>query len=236
MRGSIRYFFLVMGLLVFSGSGAAQSSANIQLQKVKVNLRDQAVLLRGAKFYAQNCMVCHTMRYLANNTLAEKAGITLDKMPLKQKEWWLNIVPPDLSLMAHERSANWLFTYLISFYKDPSRPTGYNNLVVKDVNMPNILAPFQGIQILTPEGQQWVQGENFQKMPYFRLLELVQSGSMSTEQLDQTLSDLVSFLVYASDPHRLERVYIGIGVTIFLVVFFVLAFLLKRIYWKDLKQ
>ena len=102
--------------------------------------------------------------------------------------------------------------------------------------MPNILAPFQGIQILTPEGQQWVQGENFQKMPYFRLLELVQSGSMSTEQLDQTLSDLVSFLVYASDPHRLERVYIGIGVTIFLVVFFVLAFLLKRIYWKDLKQ
>src|SRR4029078_11199700 len=87
---------------------------------------------RGAKFFADHCMVCHTLRYIQHLPLAENAGITFDKMPLHQKEWLFGAVPPDLTLVAHRHNPQWIYTYLHAFYKDASRPTGYNNLVFKN--------------------------------------------------------------------------------------------------------
>jgi len=113
----MRWFAFIFAC--FSLSAFAASETPIALEKVRVNVKDEAAILRGAKFYAQNCMVCHTMRYLKHNKLAKEAGITLDKMPLNQKEWVYDIVPPDLSLVARRYSPDWVYTYLHAFYKDP---------------------------------------------------------------------------------------------------------------------
>jgi len=225
--------FLISYIFIITTTIYADNGPPIKLQRVRINLRDRASLLRGAKTYAQYCMVCHTMRYLAHNKLAQEAGITLDKMPLKQKEWDYGIVPPDLTLIARQYSANWLFTYMLSFYKDSSRPTGFNNLLKKDINMPNIFSPFQGEQVLTPAGKELLANPGFRKPSYHTVLELVRQGSMTPDQFDKMTTDLVNFFVYASDPGRLLRIHIGIAVILFLIVFFIIVLLLKKLYWKN---
>ncbi len=229
---------LIVFLLLLCGSIAAyaNSAVPIVLEKVKINLNDRAALLRGAKFYASNCMVCHSMKYLAYNKLAQKAGITLDKMPVKDQEWWLGIVPPDLSLIAKVESPDWLYTYLHAFYKDPSRPTGYNNLLVKNVNMTNILLPYQGEQVLVSPTGSALTELGLRKPHYYTVLKLVRAGSMSPEEYNQTMTDLVNFLVYASDPTRSQREYAGIWVIGFLIFLGILAFFLKKAYWKDVEE
>ena len=227
---------VVITIMLASQIIYAENGARIFLEKININTRDQASLLRGAKFYAQNCMVCHTMKYLENDKLARQGGITLDKMPLKQTQWWLNIVPPDLTLLAKRRQPDWIYTYLHAFYKDATRPTGYNNLLVKDVNMPNILVPFQGEQELKPDGQQLLAETKIYKLHYYSVLEMTKSGSMTPEEFDTTIMDLVNFFVYAAEPDRLQRIYIGVGVVLFLIIFFVIAFFLKKSYWKNISQ
>jgi len=213
----------------------AGSGVPVKLEQVKINVQDEASLLRGATFYANHCMACHTMKYLQHNKLAEKAGITLDKMPLKNKEWWLGIVPPDLTLIVNQKGANWVYTYLHVFYEDKSRPTGYNNLLVKNVNMTNVLAAYQGQQQLTQFGEKWISQNHysvFLKPPYYRVIKLIKSGAMSPEQYDETMADLVNFLAYAGEPSRIQREHMGFWVLLFLAILFVFAFLLKKIYWK----
>ena len=227
---------LLMGCLLFSIAVCADNGPAIKLESVHINVKDRAALLRGARFYAKNCMVCHTMKYLQHDKLAQEAGITLDKMPLKEQEWYLGIVPPDLTLAARRRSADWLYTYMLSFYRDPSRPTGYNNLLAKEVNMPNILLPFQGEQVLTVHGKALLARPGFSKPRYYSVLELVRSGSLSPEQFDQRMTDLVNFFVYASDPGSIHRIYLGVWVALFLLLFFIIAFALKKVYWKSVPR
>jgi len=219
-------------LLFLSGIVCAAHSEGpeIALEKVIINTQDKASIARGAKFFAGNCMVCHSVKYLEHNNIAQKAGITLDKMPLKNQNWWLGVVPPDLTLVARERSADWIYTYLHAFYKDPSRPTGYNNLLVPNVNMMNVLSGFQGDQVLIKP-----ESVSLSKPHYYTLLKLVRAGSMSPQEFDRTTADLVNFLVYASDPGKTQRENIGIWVLLFLVLLFVMAYILKNMYWKDVK-
>lgn len=208
----------------------------IALEKVHIDTHNKASLLRGAKFFAKNCMSCHTMKYLRYNKLAQEAGITLDKMPLNIKEWWMGITPPDLTLIASQKGPNWLYTYFHAFYKDSSRPTGYNNLVMKDVNMMNVFVAFQGEQVLTERGKELLKNNHFFSTPhYYTALELVKSGSMTPEEFDRTMTDLVNFLVYASDPGKIHRENIGIWVLLFLGILAVLAYLLKKVYWEDVE-
>lgn len=227
---------LLMGFLFFPVLAFSDNGPPIKLEKVQININDKAALLRGARFYAKNCMVCHTMKYLQHNKLAKEAGVTLDKMPLKEKEWYLGIVPPDLTLAARRRSPDWLYTYMLSFYQDPSRPTGYSNLLAKEVNMPNIFLPYQGEQVLTARGKALLADPGFTKPHYYSVLELVRSGSLSPEQFDQRMTDLVNFFVYASDPGYSDRIRIGIWVALFLLLFFIVAFLLKKVYWKSVPR
>lgn len=231
MRQLLLICFLLLPCLAFS----AITGKEIALEKVRVDPNNKASVLRGAKFFAANCMVCHTMRYLKYNKIAKQAGITLDKMPLKQKEWYLGITPPDLTLIARQRSPAWLYTYFHSFYKDPSRPTGYNNLLITN-NMINVFAPMQGQQELTASGEKALsQATTFSKPHYYSVLELIKSGSMSPEEFNQSMTDLVNFLVYASDPERHTHQYIGYWVISFLILLAILAYILKRLYWKQVK-
>lgn len=214
--------------LAFCAGGFAQPA--IVLEKVNTDIRDSESIMRGAKFFAANCMVCHTMKYLEHDPVAEKAGITLAKMPLKQKEWWMGVVPPDLSLMARQKGPNWLYTYFHSFYKDDTRPTGYNNLVLKNSNMMNIFAALQGVQVLVPVYKTVLSSPH-----YYSILQLVNAGSMTPEEFSATMTDLVNFLVYASEPTKLQRERLAPYVLGFLIILFIFAYLLKKIYWKDVQ-
>ncbi len=233
-RFMLKYAWLAVVFILYTSATFAAGPTPVKLEHVHINTQDRASLLRGAQFFANNCMACHTMKYLQHNKLAAKAGITLDKMPLKNKEWWLGVVPPDLTLITTQYGPDWVFTYLHTFYQDPSRPTGYNNLLVKNVNMMNILAAYQGQQVLTKQGAFMLTHPNHKKVPYYSMLRLAQAGSMSPEQFDQTMTDLVNFLVYASEPAKVQRERMGWWVLLFLAVLFVLAWLLKRAYWKNI--
>lgn len=228
----MRWMLLILLLARFA---IALGEAPIILEKVDIRPNDKAAILRGAKFFAQNCMVCHTMQYLQYDPIAQQAGITLDKMPLNNKNWWMNVAPPDLSSIAHQKGPEWIYTYLHSFYKDPKRPTGHNNLLDKDVNMMDILAPFQGEQELTEKGKKLLENPDTAPEHYYTALELVKSGSMNQEEFDANITDLVNFLVYAADPHRSQREHLGFWVLLFLGVLLVFAYLLKKEYWKNVK-
>lgn len=206
----------------------------IALEHVSINLKDRASILRGAKTFAGTCMVCHTAKYLAHDALAQSEGITLEKMPLNHKEWIYNVVPPDLSLIARIRGANWLYTYFHSFYKDPARPTGFNNLLVPNSMMTNIFASLQGVQQLANPND-IKSFYDHRSLHYYQALQLIQTGSMTPEEFDDTTRDIVNFLVYARDPHAQQRKNLGIYVLSFLAVFFIVAYLLKKVVWKDVE-
>jgi ubiquinol-cytochrome c reductase cytochrome c1 subunit len=222
--------YFIFFLLVFSSLCYAQETT-IALEKAPVNIHDVESIKRGAKFFGTVCIVCHTMVYLRYNTLAKEAGVTYERMPVNITQWPFDIKPPDLSLEANVRSADWIYTYLHSFYADTSRPTGANNLVNPNTAMTAILAPFQGQQALV--GMETLKTFNH-PMQWYDALELKSQGSMSPQQFDGLVTDIVNFLVYAADPYQVEQRNLGKWVIAFLLVFFVLAYLLKKNYWKNI--
>ncbi|HLQ86389.1 MAG TPA: cytochrome c1 [Salinisphaeraceae bacterium] len=206
------------------------------------DLSNEASLQRGAKLYMNYCSGCHTLNHMRYSTIAKDLGIPEDivqynlmmtsdeihsqirgTMPDKSKEWF-GTVPPDLTLTARLHGANWLYNFLLTFYVDETQENGVNNLVMESTAMPWALWPLQGYQKLTTEGD----GDS----PEF---ELVQEGSMEPTEFRRAVGDLVNFLEYVGEPMKLERYSLGIKVIIFLLVFTVLAYLLKREMWRDVK-
>jgi len=136
---------------------------------------------------------------------------------------------PDLSLVARARGADWVYTYLRSFYVDQDRPTGFNNAVFPDVGMPNVLWSLQGLQ--APVYEKVMHGDiEVEKLEGF---EQIQAGKMSAEEYDMFVTDLTNFMVYLAEPVQVERRSMGWKVLLFLVVLFGFAFALKKEYWKD---
>lgn len=229
----MRYILAIL-LLITSSPLWAEGGAHegLQLAHAPINRTDMQSIKRGAKFFATNCMSCHTLIYLRYDPVAKEAGITLDKMPLHVKEWPYGITPPDLSLEAGKRGVNWIYTYLHSFYKDSARPTGANNLLVPNSAMPNIVGPYQGDQELVKDPMP----DLLNHVQWYDLLKLTRQGTMTPEQFDETVADVVNFLAYATEPFRAEQEKIGWWVLGFLVILFVLMFMLKKEYWKDVKK
>ena len=226
--------YFILFLLFFSGFVIA-SGPEIELDKAPINLHDMQSIKRGATFFATNCMMCHTMVYLRYNQLAKQAGITYDKMPIHVKNWPLNVVPPDLSLETDVRGVDWVYTYLHSFYIDPTRPTGFNNLLLPNTAMAGILAAYQGQQVLvkTPYASQHIVDYHLQ---WYDLIELQSQGSMTATEFDATMTDVVNFLAFAAAPYYAEQTYLGYWVIGFLLLLLVLVYLLKKEYWKDINR
>ena len=132
----MRYIVVAILFILFSSPLWAEETSGLVLAKAPIDQSDMASVRRGAKFFATNCMSCHTMIYLRNDKVAQEAGITIDKMPINVKSWPNGITPPDMSLEADVRGVDWIYTYLHSFYKDTTRPTGVNNLLVNNTSMP----------------------------------------------------------------------------------------------------
>lgn len=242
----------IAGLLVASIS-YAHASAVIDMKSVTINLQDQATLQRGAKIYMNYCSGCHSLHYMRYNRMAEDLGLTtfdgkVDtnllvnnliftnakindpiqvSMPATDAREWFGMVPPDLSLVARERGAEWIYRYLKSFYVDKTRPFGTNNLLVPDVAMPNVLAPLLGNVIIVNK-----LTDSLKPMEPF--LTLSEKGEMNQQQVDTLLEDLITFLVYVGEPVKLVRYRMGLVVLAFLSIFLIVALLLKKMYWKNI--
>lgn len=214
-----------------------------RLDKAPVNLADQESLQRGARIFVNYCLNCHSasaMRYsrmqdlglteeqIKDNLMfaAEKPGETMTVgMNKKEAKLWFGSAPPDLSVIARARGSDWLYTYLRSFYRDDSRPTGWNNVVFDKVAMPHVLWSLQGemVPVKKKEGEHEV----------IERLELAKPGSVTLAEYDAMVGDLVNYLTWMGEPAQLERQKLGLIVLAFLAFFFVVAYYLKKEYWKD---
>jgi ubiquinol-cytochrome c reductase cytochrome c1 subunit len=236
-----------LGVLVFLLVTPVLAIANteVHLDKAPINLKDQASLQRGAKLFVSKCLACHGASSMRYNRLHDlgfkedqikkefelpedlKIGSTMQAaMDAASAKMAYGVAPPDLSVIARSRSADWLYTYLRTFYVDPTRPSGWNNTTFPNVGMPFILADLQGTQVL--EGEQH-EGHAAKK------LVLQAPGSVTTAQYDGMMADLTNYLVYMGEPAQLVRHQIGWIVLGFLAFLFVLMLALKKEIWKDIK-
>jgi ubiquinol-cytochrome c reductase cytochrome c1 subunit len=151
-------------------------------------------------------------------------------MPEDSAAVWFGAAPPDLTLVARVRGTDWLYTYLRTFYRDDSRPFGVNNLVFPEVGMPHVLEPLQGAPELSYE-EAMVDGEMVKR---YNGVKANGNGALSADEYDQAILDLVNFLEYTGEPTRLQSESIGKWVLVFIVVFGIFAYLLKKDYWREL--
>jgi len=233
---------LVPAAVMASSGGPALHSANI-------DLKDQASLQRGAGYYVNYCMGCHSLGYMRYNRLAADLGI--DDATLRQHliftgakpgdlmvsamnpanaQKWFGTAVPDLTLVTRWRNPDWVYSYLKGFYADPSRPLGVNNVVFPNVGMPHVLAGLQGLAQPKVEEHHGPDGAPVKTVVG---VEPAQGGSLTAEQYDAFARDLTAFLTYVGEPMKLERQHLGLWVLLFLALFFVPAYALKKEYWKD---
>jgi ubiquinol-cytochrome c reductase cytochrome c1 subunit len=231
-------------LLAAAPAVAFASGASVHLDKAPVNLADQDSLQRGARTFVNYCLNCHSagsMRYsrmqdlglsedqIKENLLfaAEKPGETMKVgMSKADGKAWFGATPPDLSVIARSRGADWLYTYLRGFYRDDSRATGWNNTVFDKVGMPHVMWSLQGEMV--PHYKKEGEHEVIDR------LELAKPGSVTLAEYDATVGDLVNFLVWMGEPAQIQRKQLGIIVLAFLSIFFVVAYYLKKEFWKDI--
>jgi ubiquinol-cytochrome c reductase cytochrome c1 subunit len=220
--------------------------------------KDLAALQNGAKLFVNYCLNCHSasaMRYnrlrdigltedqIRNNLLfaSDKVGDLMKvTMPAKDAKEWFGAVPPDLSVIARAKASgagscgDWLYTYLRTFYKDDTRPTGWNNLVFPNVGMPHVLWELQGVRAAKFEEEKdpHEEGKTVHKFAGF---EQVKPGKLSALEYDNAVADLVAYLEWMGEPAQNTRKRLGVWVLLFLGVFLVLTWRLSASYWKDVK-
>lgn len=239
---------ITLGLaLLFPIVGLA-SGGTIHLENPNVDLNDKKSLQEGAKFFAKYCMGCHSLNYsrfervskdleMPEEEVKKELMFTSDKigetmsiaMTKEEGVAWFGVAPPDLSVTARSRGTDWLYTYLLTFYEDPNRPFGVNNLVFKDVAMPHVLWERQGWQKPVYETTTDAEGKQHQTLVGVKPVD-----EQKNEQYKKEMRNLVAFMEYVSEPAKLERHRLGPWVLGFLVIFLLFAYALKKEYWRDI--
>ena len=245
MKKLVAYLFLA-ALLLPVASFTVSASGGAGVEHSRANINDTGSLQRGAKWYVNYCLGCHTISYMRYNRLAEdldlsedmvmlnlvnsdsKFGDTMDiSMDPDQAKAWFGKTPPDLSLIGRSRGADWVYSYLLGFYKDETG--SWNNTLLPNAAMPHVLWRLQGVQ--TPVYRQEAsEGFTHDVIDHF---ELTTPGTQSPEEFEETARDIAAFLDYAGEPAKLKRKSIGVWVILFLVFFTLIAYLLKTEYWRD---
>ena len=263
----------ILLLLALAVPVSVTAEEGVRLDTAPIDLRDVASLQAGARTFVNYCLNCHSassMRYvkleeigLTEKQIKDNLLFTADKigelmnvaLSRKDAKDWLGTVPPDLSVIARAKGADWLYTYLRSFYRDPESATGWNNMVYERVAMPHVLWTLSGQQVqverkfknmeqaeasarqlksawkietLTPE-QAGKDGDRF----VLKALRTKTAGSLSQLEYDVLVRDLVNFMTWMSEPNQLERKQSGYLVLLALLVLVVLAYLLYKEFWKD---
>ena len=249
---------LAAALLSAPLMAVASESVKLDRLPAAVSPHDLISLQRGAHVYVNYCLGCHSAGHMRYNRLRD-IGLTEQQirdnlilsgakvgelmkiaMDPGQSREWFGAPPPDLTVIARSRASgagsgpDWLYSYLRGFYRDPSRPSGWNNTVYPNVAMPHVLWQLQGEQVLKTEEVSIPRGSKGEVEKHeVRRLALAKPGTMSPADYDRMVGDLVNFLSYMGEPSRQSRIELGIYVLMFLGVLFVLAYLLKKEYWKD---
>lgn len=244
----------LIALLLASAGIAHANTAGPVLDKAPVDLRNVESLQRGAQTFTNYCLSCHSaisMRYnrLTDIGLTEdqikthllpptaKVGDTMKStMTAEDGKAFFGATPPDLSVIARAKGADYLYTYLRSFYRDETRPTGWNNTVFDKVGMPHVLYELQGEQVLEvkKEGAHEVRSLKLAKPG--SLIKTGDNGEYDQSDYNQRVGDLVNYLVYMGEPAQVKREQIGYAVLLFLIFMLApVAWMLKREYWKDVK-
>jgi len=237
---------LVLLCLIAAPAASAKTGG---LMHYNADLSDEASLQRGARIFVNYCMSCHSAAYMRFNRVGRDLGIPesvlktnlmfgTDKpgetmtvaMDPAEAEKWFGVAPPDLSVTARARGDDWLYTYFMTFYRDPARPTGVNNIAFRDVAMPHVLWELQGWQRAVYRDEPGADGK---PVKVFDGFEQLTPGKLDAAGYERTVRDLVNFLVYLGEPIKLKREKIGIWVIAYLLVLLSVVYLLKREYWKD---
>ena len=265
----MKKLFAIIAIALLPLAGHANEA--VEVEPANVDLTDNAAIQRGAKYFVNYCMGCHSAKYVRYKLL-EKVGLTEAQikenlifdgskvgglmkiaMPEAYGAESFGAPAPDLTLEARRRGADWVYTYLKSFYTDRSRPTGVNNKVFHNVGMPNILWELEGVKdpvfkYEVREGTHKVaefdseaeaeamakeKGEGFHVEKVVHGYTMRTKGKLSEEEFDQAVRDITTYLTYIAEPVKLERERMGVWVLLFLVVFTILAYLTKKEWWKD---
>ncbi|MFV8782252.1 cytochrome b N-terminal domain-containing protein [Microbulbifer sp. SA54] len=252
--------FIAVFLMAFVPIKAVGAESGVELDHINIDLNDKPSLQRGAKYFVNYCMGCHSANFsrwervatdleIPNELMLQNLVLGDDKigdlmeisMKPEDSKVWFGATPPDLTLVARARSPEWLYTYLRSFYKDESRPTGVNNKVFPNVGMPHVLMELQGLPECAPgpkrdhghvvrdELGNPIMDANCGSLQVNKV-----KGSMTDVEYDQAVFDLVNFMEYIAEPMAETRKRIGFYVLAFILVFFIFAWLLNREYWKGI--
>ena len=238
----MKKLFLLLTLVsmpVFAAGGGAK------LDDVDIDMSDTASLQRGAGLFVNYCLSCHSAAFMRYNRMSEDlqipkevvednmmftadriGGLMKTAMPAEDAKTWFGKAPPDLSLIARSRGPEWIYTYMRSFYLDNTSPSGWNNVLFEKVAMPHVLYNLQG-------ARHAVFKKDEQGVEVFDHYEMVKPGSLNEDEFDAAVRDLTNFMVYLAEPARMVRYKLGVYVLIFLSIFFVFAYLLKKEYFKD---
>jgi ubiquinol-cytochrome c reductase cytochrome c1 subunit len=242
----------VVALVAVCGTAVASEAGQDVIQPARNDITNMASLQRGARNFVNYCMGCHSARYVRYGRLGKDLGLSEqqvidnlmftgerihDTMKISMRPEdaarWFGTTPPDLSLIARSRGPDYIYSFLKSFYLDPSRPTGVNNRVMPQTAMPHVLWELQGLQEAVYDGESDAEHAVVHKR--FKEFRTVQPGTMTPKEYDDFVRDTVNFLAYIGEPMQLERRSIGFRVLAFLLVFFLFAYFLKKEYWKDVK-
>ncbi len=236
----------------------ALASSEAHLEKVEINLNNKASLQRGARTFVNYCLNCHAASYMRYSRMAKDIGLTdeqvvenmifpadfsKDKNGKPKKAGQLMTVAmsaedgkayfgtpvPDLSVVARSRGADWIYTYLKSFYIDESRPFGVNNTTFPSVGMPHVLWELQGLNKAVKTKHTDEHGHESETVEF----ETVVPGKLSPAEYDSAVTDLVNYLVYMGEPAKLKRYTMGVYVLGFLFLLFVVSYAMKKEFWKD---
>jgi ubiquinol-cytochrome c reductase cytochrome c1 subunit len=230
--------------VALAGPAVAQHEA--ELEEANNNIANTASLQRGAKYFVNYCMGCHSAKYVRYNRLGQDLQLSdqqlidnlmftgerpfdtmANTMKPEDSVRWFGITPPDLSLIARSRGTDYIYTFLRSFYADQERPTGVDNVVLPGTAMPHVLWQLQGTQRAVFEEHDGVEA--------FQRFEVLVPGELGVAEFDNVVRDIVNFLDYIGEPIKRERQQLGIRVIGFLLVFLLIAYMLKKEIWKDVK-
>lgn len=248
----------MIALAVLLPSFALAAGGGYPLDKAPNHAQDLAALQNGAKLFVNYCLNCHSaslMRYskleelgLTKEQIQKNLMFTADKvggmmdiaMTPKDAKDWFGAAPPDLSVIVRAKSsadgtgADWIYTYLRTFYKDDTRPNGWNNMVFPNVGMPHALWELQGIR-----QAKYVEEKDAHHpdatVHKFVGFEQVTPGKMTALEYDKNVADLVSFMSWMAEPAQDTRKRLGVWVLLFLGAFIVITWRLNASYWKEIK-
>jgi ubiquinol-cytochrome c reductase cytochrome c1 subunit len=252
-----RFIASLVASLAFCGAAFAQEEGPAWDRFPTERVTDMAAVQHGAKLFVNYCLNCHQAAFVRYNRLhdiglsddqikssllftGEKVG-DLMKTPLDPKDAkaFFGTVPPDLSVITRSRSgangsgADYLYTYLRSFYRDETRPSGWNNRVFPNVGMPNVLWELQGTQRAVFEDEKGEEGKPAEHV--FKGFQMETPGTRTPAEYTADVADLVAYLQWMSEPAQNFRVRLGTGVLIFLGIFWVFCWRLNAAYWKDVR-